>query len=130
VRRWLNTPRKPLEASGTSGMKASMNGVLHLSIGDGWWAEGYSGTNGWLIAGARAPGRRERGRRRCGVAVRCWSAKSSASTSATRATSRRGSRWCAGRFSRLPRFAARRMLKDYVKQACAPALQDGKAGRV
>jgi starch phosphorylase len=48
---WLNTPRKPLEASGTSGMKASMNGVLHLSIGDGWWAEGYTGTNGWLIAG-------------------------------------------------------------------------------
>ncbi len=40
---WLNTPRKPLEASGTSGMKASMNGVLHLSIGDGWWAEGYTG---------------------------------------------------------------------------------------
>ena len=40
---WLNNPRKPLEASGTSGMKASVNGVPHLSIGDGWWAEGYSG---------------------------------------------------------------------------------------
>ena len=40
---WLNNPRKPLEASGTSGMKASINGVPHLSIGDGWWAEGYSG---------------------------------------------------------------------------------------
>ena len=37
---WLNTPRKPLEASGTSGMKAALNGVPHLSIGDGWWAEG------------------------------------------------------------------------------------------
>src|SRR5206468_12583370 len=48
---WLNTPRKPLEASGTSGMKAAMNGVLHLSIGDGWWAEGYTGANGWTIAG-------------------------------------------------------------------------------
>lgn len=48
---WLNTPRKPLEASGTSGMKASLNGVPHLSIGDGWWAEGYTGTNGWLIDG-------------------------------------------------------------------------------
>ena len=46
---WLNNPRKPLEASGTSGMKASMNGTLHLSIGDGWWAEGFDGTNGWLI---------------------------------------------------------------------------------
>ena len=40
---WLNNPRKPLEASGTSGMKASINGVPHLSIGDGWWAEGYTG---------------------------------------------------------------------------------------
>jgi starch phosphorylase len=48
---WLNNPRKPLEASGTSGMKASVNGVPHLSIGDGWWAEGFSGKNGWLIEG-------------------------------------------------------------------------------
>jgi starch phosphorylase len=48
---WLNNPRKPLEASGTSGMKASMNGVPHLSIGDGWWAEAYNGRNGWLIDG-------------------------------------------------------------------------------
>jgi starch phosphorylase len=48
---WLNTPRKPLEASGTSGMKASINGVPHLSIGDGWWAEGYNGSNGWTIDG-------------------------------------------------------------------------------
>ena len=48
---WLNNPRKPLEASGTSGMKAAINGVPHLSIGDGWWAEGYNGTNGWLIDG-------------------------------------------------------------------------------
>ena len=46
---WLNNPRKPLEASGTSGMKASLNGVPHLSIGDGWWAEGFNGRNGWLI---------------------------------------------------------------------------------
>ena len=48
---WLNNPRKPLEASGTSGMKAAINGVPHLSIGDGWWAEGYNGSNGWLIEG-------------------------------------------------------------------------------
>jgi starch phosphorylase len=46
---WMNNPRKPLEASGTSGMKASINGVPHLSIGDGWWAEGFTGENGWLI---------------------------------------------------------------------------------
>ena len=56
---WLNNPRKPLEASGTSGMKAAINGVPHLSIGDGWWAEGFTGTNGWLIDGG-APARRPR----------------------------------------------------------------------
>jgi len=46
---WLNTPRRPLEASGTSGMKAGMNGVLNCSVLDGWWAEGYSAENGWAV---------------------------------------------------------------------------------
>jgi starch phosphorylase len=48
---WLNTPRLPFEASGTSGQKAALNGVPHLSILDGWWYEGYKGTNGWAIDG-------------------------------------------------------------------------------
>jgi len=46
---WLNNPIYPLEASGTSGMKASMNGAINLSILDGWWDEGYDGGNGWAI---------------------------------------------------------------------------------
>ena len=46
---WLNTPRRPMEASGTSGEKASVNGVVNFSILDGWWAEGYNQKNGWSI---------------------------------------------------------------------------------
>ena len=48
---WLNLPRSPLEASGTSGMKAVVNGGLHLSVLDGWWAEAYDGANGWALPG-------------------------------------------------------------------------------
>ena len=46
---WLNTPRRPREASGTSGEKAALNGTLNFSVLDGWWAEGYNGNNGWAI---------------------------------------------------------------------------------
>ena len=46
---WLNNPRRPMEASGTSGQKASVNGVINFSVLDGWWAEGYTQDNGWTI---------------------------------------------------------------------------------
>ena len=54
---WLNNPLPPLEASGTSGMKASVNGVPNLSISDGWWIEGYDGSDGWAF-GAQGQGDR------------------------------------------------------------------------
>ncbi len=50
---WLNTPRRPHEASGTSGQKASLNGAPNMSILDGWWPEAYNGHNGWSIGDER-----------------------------------------------------------------------------
>lgn len=56
---WLNTPLPPMEASGTSGMKAAVNGVPQLSIMDGWWIEGYNGKNGWAVEPAENDGDRD-----------------------------------------------------------------------
>ena len=56
---WLNTPLPPMEASGTSGMKAAVNGVPQLSIRDGWWIEGYNGKNGWTLDHQELDGNRD-----------------------------------------------------------------------
>lgn len=56
---WLNNPVPPMEACGTSGMKASLNGVLHMSIPDGWWIEGYNGMNGWSFGNHGGQGNRD-----------------------------------------------------------------------
>jgi starch phosphorylase len=127
---WLNNPRKPLEASGTSGMKAALNGVPHLSIADGWWAEGSNGTNGWVIDG--------------GVTSDDPGAVDGADAAALyrlleeevvpafydRDANGVPHRWLAtvkeAIRSAAPRFSARRMVKEYVERMYAPALT-GKA---
>ena len=122
---WLNTPRKPFEASGTSGMKASINGVLHLSTGDGWWAEGHTGSNGWAIDGGVVSDDP--------VAVDAADAealyelleKQVVPTFYDRDSDRVPRRWLKmvkeSIRTIMPRFSARRMVKQYVEQAYAPA---------
>ncbi len=128
---WLNNPRKPLEASGTSGMKASINGVPHLSIGDGWWAEGYTGNNGWLIEGQPV---KDEADIDAADASSLYDLLEHEIVPAfyDRDTGGIPRRWL--RFVRqaigtvTPRFSARRMVKQYVEQMYAPALQE-KVGK-
>ncbi|MEZ5319366.1 MAG: alpha-glucan family phosphorylase [Vicinamibacterales bacterium] len=124
---WLNTPRKPMEASGTSGMKASMNGVLHLSIGDGWWAEGYDGTNGWQIVGTPEGEGQEAGDRADLAALYDLLEQEVVPTFYDRDSRDLPRRWIGmikrSIFTVTPRFSTRRMLKDYCREAYGPALR-------
>jgi starch phosphorylase len=122
---WLNTPRKPLEASGTSGMKASMNGVLHLSIGDGWWAEGYTGDNGWRIGDGQL---RDPEQADAADAEALYQLLEQEVVPAFYDRDAQGlpHRWIARVKQALvtitPRFSSRRMLREYVEHAYAPAV--------
>jgi len=122
---WLNTPRKPMEASGTSGMKASMNGVLHLSIADGWWAEGYTGTNGWVIQGHPASGDQDEQDAADAEALYDLLEREVVPAFYERDARDVPRRWVTmvkqAIVTVTPRFSARRMLKDYVANAYGPA---------
>jgi len=129
---WLNTPRKPLEASGTSGMKASMNGTLHLSIGDGWWAEGHTQMNGWVIEGK--PESNETDAVDAADAESLYARLETDVVPAFYERDARGipKRWLAmvkqAILTVTPRFSSRRMLKDYAEDAYLPAFRKRKDG--
>jgi glycogen phosphorylase len=124
---WLNNPRKPLEASGTSGMKAAINGTPHMSIGDGWWAEGYRGDNGWLIEGHADPA--DHGAQDWADAQALYSLieEQLVPTFYERDDSGIPRRWLQivkqSIRSVLPTFSARRMVKDYVRDMYLPAVR-------
>jgi starch phosphorylase len=124
---WLNNPRKPLEASGTSGMKASVNGVPHLSIGDGWWAEGYAGDNGWLIEGPAASADHEAVDAADADALYTLLERDVVPAFYERDRTGIPRRWLTivrrAIISVAPRFSARRMVKQYAEEMYLPAME-------
>jgi starch phosphorylase len=123
---WLNNPRKPMEASGTSGMKAAINGVPHLSIGDGWWAEAFNGRNGWLID-AGPLDNPEAVDVADSAAIYRLLEEEIVPAFYDRDSRGVSSRWLAivkeAIRSVAPRFSARRMLKEYAQRMYAPAMR-------
>jgi starch phosphorylase len=124
---WLNNPRRPLEASGTSGMKASLNGVPHLSVGDGWWAEGFNGRNGWLIESHADPDDLAATDAADAESLYRLLEEQIVPTFYDRDERLIPRRWLEvvreAMRSNLPRFSARRMVKQYVNEMYAPAAQ-------
>jgi starch phosphorylase len=120
---WLNVPRPPLEASGTSGMKSVMNGGLQLSVLDGWWAEAYDGSNGWALPGDVDDDHGAADTRTAGELYRLLEHE------VVPAFYERGDdglpaawieRMRASLKTLAPRFSATRMLEDYAERAYAP----------
>jgi glycogen phosphorylase len=115
---WLNLPRPPLEASGTSGMKSAVNGGINLSVLDGWWAEAYDGDNGWALPGDVDPDTQAQDERDAGALHRLLSDEV---LPAFYDRDERGlpRAWLARMRSSLrsagPRFCTKRMLIEYVE---------------
>jgi starch phosphorylase len=124
---WMNNPRKPLEASGTSGMKAAINGTPHLSIGDGWWAEGFTGNNGWLIDAPADPN--DHGAQDWADVQALYALIEQQLVPAFYDRDAQGipRRWLQivkqSIRTVLPRFSTRRMVKQYVREMYLPALE-------
>ena len=124
---WLNNPRKPLEASGTSGMKAAINGTPNMSIGDGWWAEGFTGENGWLIEGQADPN--DQGAQDWADAHSIYTLleEELVPTFYERDAQNIPRRWVhivkQSIATVLPRFSTRRMVKEYVREMYLPAVR-------
>ncbi|HEY6397282.1 MAG TPA: alpha-glucan family phosphorylase, partial [Solirubrobacteraceae bacterium] len=126
---WLNVPRPPLEACGTSGMKSAINGGLQLSVLDGWWAEAYDGTNGWALSGDVDPDHYAQDQRDAaalhqlltGEVVPGFYDRDERDLPVAWLERVRTSLRSIG-----PRFCASRMLAEYVRRAYSHDLRDGK----
>jgi len=127
---WLNNPIYPLEACGTSGMKAAMNGVINLSVTDGWWGEGYDGRNGWAIKPASQT--LDAARRDADEARTLYELLQDRVVPLYYARNGEGYSpgWVAMAKESMatvaPRFNSMRMLEEYVKRLYLPAAAQGR----
>src|SRR5436190_16004520 len=116
---WLNNPVYPLEASGTSGMKAGINGVINLSVLDGWWHEGYTGDNGWAIKPASSPDAEQRDREEARTFYEIMQDQV-VPLYYDRGPNGHSAQWIdlakRSMATLLPRFSAARMLNEYVEE--------------
>jgi starch phosphorylase len=124
---WLNTPRRLQEACGTSGMKASLNGVLHLSVRDGWWDEGYNGKNGWVIGNPPDSFKADTEDKIDAEAIYRLLEEEIVPLYYTRDVNGVPHDWIGmvkeSIISIVPLFCARRMLKEYTERMYVPAAQ-------
>jgi len=127
---WLNNPVHPLEASGTSGMKAGMNGAINLSILDGWWDEGYDGQNGWAIKPASPQLDQHRRDREEARTLYELLQDNVIPTYYNRTDGGYSAQWLRmakrSMASLLPKYDASRMLGEYVTKYYLPAAKQGR----
>jgi starch phosphorylase len=122
---WLNTPRRPQEASGTSGQKCPINGGINLSILDGWWVEGYQGNNGWAIGDEDPEASTETQDKEDASSLYTLLEKEIVPLFFEKATDGLRRKWIqvmkASIKTVVPQFSAHRMVRDYVEKTYLPA---------
>ncbi len=127
---WVNTPQYPLEASGTSGQKAGINGVLNLSVLDGWWGEGYTGDNGWAIMPHGPDYEAQQRDREEGQELLDILERDIVPMYYNRNGHGYSEEWVkmskASMRTLIPRFNAQRMLMDYITRFYGPAARQGR----